>query len=486
LVENDISKRVTNGQALMGRYRARHDRVWFAAVFIVMVVIGLLAMTGSRADEWTGFHGAERADHAAQTIGPLHWSPTNQIRWKVTIPGAGHSSPIVTEKSVYLTTGVALPVMLPWRTICGTLAVAFGLCFFVFGLSAVARESGGAPDLRQLAGLAGIMLLLLGVLFLLIFGEQIIDFDRSPERPWLGMALFGIFTLHLTGQFPARQSRAPLLAGLGLLAYTGVLALQAPMPGLWRAWPYDVQSIFYLTFIALAALAGLLNLGRFLAPAHPRAGRLLRGVAFAGIAAAGVWLLLAAAGQAADILQDVSARPLNSPPFPWWIVLPGALAFVAATIARRRAGNTRPANLAVAISAALFLATLIFAGFGWAAWRVPFITHLWGTPHWIPTPILGGQYWSLALGITLAAIIAGVGFTRVNGMAGQPAFARLLSVPLVVLFAVYSLLPLPPLVARRIVAIDRAAGYITWASKALVSPRGEYVPEIVESSPVTL
>lgn len=450
-----------------------------ARLLLGALLIGLLAMTNPRADEWTGWRGVERAGHAARAVGPLHWSSTQNIRWKAAIPGRGHSSPIVTNDSVYLTTSRPLKGT-PWRTIFGMLAIACGLCFFVFRIHRLALECKDAADFRRLAGLTGVMLLLLGFLFLLIFSEQIIDFDRTSERPWLGLALLGIFTLHLAGLFPARGSRAPLLAGVGLLLFAGVLALLAPDPSLLRNQPGNVQSIFYFTFIALAALVGLLDIGRYLAPA--RSGRLLRGATFAGIAAAVAALLAASFGQYRGILQGVSSWIYYKPPLPVWIALPGAALFLAAALARRRAGNTRAANLTAVIGAALFIVTLIFAGFGCALQHVLFISHLWGTPHWIPTPNNYGLPWPLPLGAVLAAMVT-AGFFLAKSGKGQSAFARFLSVPLLVLFAAYALRPAPPLVARYIVAIDRATGRIRWTSQSIIAPRGIINPDNTPATP---
>src|SRR6266536_929440 len=37
---------------------------------------------------------------------PIHWSETNHVRWKIPLPGKGHSSPIVFGNSVYLLAAV--------------------------------------------------------------------------------------------------------------------------------------------------------------------------------------------------------------------------------------------------------------------------------------------------------------------------------------------------------------------------------------------
>ena len=56
----------------------------------------------------TGRSGAGRwptgvAPHANP---PVHWSETNNIRWKIPLPGKGHSTPIVFGDRIFLTAAV--------------------------------------------------------------------------------------------------------------------------------------------------------------------------------------------------------------------------------------------------------------------------------------------------------------------------------------------------------------------------------------------
>lgn len=443
-----------------------------AAVLLLELLLLLLpAVTGVRADEWTGWRGVEHAGHAARAAGPLHWTPSGPFRWKTPIPGKGYSSPIVTEDRVYLTTSYRLPVGVPWRLLLGVLAIALGFCFLAFTLRALALASGETPGAGRLAGLIGVGLLLLGFLFLLVYGEQMLDFDRTPERPWLAIALFGTFTLHLAGLFPRRGSRAPLLAGIGLLLFTGVLALLVPDMMLIRTRPGNVQSIFYLAFMALPALAGVLGIGRYLAAKSPVAGLALRAVAFAGIAGVLAALLFASFAQYRGILAGVSSWIYYEPPLPLWIVFAGAGLYAATVLVRRKVpGST--GNQAAVLGGTLFLATVIFTTFGYLVRHVLFVSHLWGTPHWIATPNYYHRIWPLPLGAVLGAGLFLVIRTRAQGETGVPAPARWLAAPLLAVFVGYALLPMPPLIGRRILALDRRTGKIAWTSASMTGQRG--------------
>ena len=54
--------------------------------------------------QWRGPLGAGVAPHGDP---PISWSETDNVRWKVAIPGLGHSTPIVWGDRIYLTTAVS-------------------------------------------------------------------------------------------------------------------------------------------------------------------------------------------------------------------------------------------------------------------------------------------------------------------------------------------------------------------------------------------
>ncbi|MCH2375878.1 MAG: PQQ-like beta-propeller repeat protein [Planctomycetes bacterium] len=58
------------------------------------------------AEDWPQFRGPGGQGHAASTVLPLHWSESENVVWKVFVPGVGHSSPIVSGDQVWLTSAV--------------------------------------------------------------------------------------------------------------------------------------------------------------------------------------------------------------------------------------------------------------------------------------------------------------------------------------------------------------------------------------------
>ena len=58
------------------------------------------------ADEWPQFRGPDGQGHTDATELPLTWSETENIVWRTPIPGEGHSSPVISNQSIWLTTAI--------------------------------------------------------------------------------------------------------------------------------------------------------------------------------------------------------------------------------------------------------------------------------------------------------------------------------------------------------------------------------------------
>ncbi|MBX3421243.1 MAG: PQQ-like beta-propeller repeat protein [Pirellulaceae bacterium] len=62
-----------------------------------------------RAADWGRFRGPS-GDGQVQGVMPLQWSEQENIAWKVVVPGQGHSSPVIADGKIWLTTAIAEPL----------------------------------------------------------------------------------------------------------------------------------------------------------------------------------------------------------------------------------------------------------------------------------------------------------------------------------------------------------------------------------------
>jgi hypothetical protein len=75
----------------------------------VSLLFGLLVLAGSTpAADWPQFRGPNMAGMAAEAKLPDHWGPTENLAWKVPLPGRGVSSPVVVGDRVFITASSGL------------------------------------------------------------------------------------------------------------------------------------------------------------------------------------------------------------------------------------------------------------------------------------------------------------------------------------------------------------------------------------------
>ena len=68
----------------------------------------LLALSAVGEDSWPQWRGPLATGVSPSANPPIHWSETENIRWKIPLPGKGHSSPIVFGDSVFLMAAVPI------------------------------------------------------------------------------------------------------------------------------------------------------------------------------------------------------------------------------------------------------------------------------------------------------------------------------------------------------------------------------------------
>ena len=83
-----------------------------AIAFLLSSTVGTLVS----AADWHQFRGPQGQGHADAHDLPTRWSETENVVWKVAIPGKGHSSPVVVNKQVWLTSAQENGLSL--RTLC--------------------------------------------------------------------------------------------------------------------------------------------------------------------------------------------------------------------------------------------------------------------------------------------------------------------------------------------------------------------------------
>lgn len=74
-------------------------------LILAFYLLTTLAAIGG-AEDWPQFRGPDGQGHSSETNLPLTWSESENIRWKVAVPGKGWSSPTILGNQIWLTTAL--------------------------------------------------------------------------------------------------------------------------------------------------------------------------------------------------------------------------------------------------------------------------------------------------------------------------------------------------------------------------------------------
>ncbi len=74
--------------------------------FSLCLLLALNLATAIRAENWPGWRGARGDGSSSEKNVPTKWSATENITWKVELPGLGHASPIVSGDRVFTVSAI--------------------------------------------------------------------------------------------------------------------------------------------------------------------------------------------------------------------------------------------------------------------------------------------------------------------------------------------------------------------------------------------
>ena len=81
--------------------RTSRSKAWLPIIIGTMLLAVIVP-----AENWTEFRGPTGQGHSRESGLPLTWSETENVAWKVPVPGSGWSSPVLADDQIWLTTGL--------------------------------------------------------------------------------------------------------------------------------------------------------------------------------------------------------------------------------------------------------------------------------------------------------------------------------------------------------------------------------------------
>lgn len=428
------------------------------------------------ASVWLGWRGLTQEGRSPVSL-PTSWDARGGLKWKVAIPGRGHSSAIVDADQVYVSTAYPEKIGV-YATALDGLAAGLATLLVMLATREVVRlsEARLSPTAFLIRAVATIAIAL--VLFVVAWvGEGLLDFPRCDIRGWLASASFvtlcyGLAMLH------TRSRVARLLGCAAAIAFAVVVGAAVPSRDhAFRGGVLALNSQMVFTTLAMPFGAGLVGVWRTI----PRRARWwLPVVLLVGAAMCAAALLRHLLVFRNDSLLEVTYQPKLGV---WPIV--AAVAAVWWAFASFRA-KTRATTMGVATAVAVLgLIGMVSVGEQIAA-RSNYLAYHIGTPRLAPLggmPILAAA----CAAIVLHALVI-VGWPA--GRGGQPGWPEKFSPSLrtcalvlaVVFFVRVNYVHAESRMVRAVVAVDRLTGAVRWVSPGLAGPN-----EVVDgrNSPAT-
>jgi outer membrane protein assembly factor BamB len=73
---------------------------------LFLTLVGLLLPALAHAEDWPGWRGPRGDGTSTETGIPTKWSSTDNVAWKVSLPGKGHSSPVIWGDRIFMATSL--------------------------------------------------------------------------------------------------------------------------------------------------------------------------------------------------------------------------------------------------------------------------------------------------------------------------------------------------------------------------------------------
>jgi outer membrane protein assembly factor BamB len=420
-------------------------------------------------DAWPGWRGLTAEGRADSTL-PTRWSATQGIRWKVTIPGSGHSSPIVFGNRVYVTTAYVTSSGLLLQDAARLLTL--GLVLVVAGLAArvVVHQCHPAKPLAA-ASLVATSLMLAAVLLLggIAYGsDSLFDFARCNIRGWIASTVFASLCLALIG-FVIDRPRGRLMVALVAVVFAAFVLIALPSKDF--AFRGGMSSLRMQIAIAAAAVplgVGATTLIGAMAW-RPMRHALLAAIFMALLAGCVflVWHLV--------VFRDDSFPPTTyQPRVSWWHLALAAASLVAVSLARVFVSKTLALNVAFVFGCASCVILMVLAGGEFLATRSPYLAYQVGTP---ALELRRGDmvFWFAGVALLIANIRGARKGAYASAIATPRHLARrfVMATALlgVVFFAHVNYIHSQSRVVRAIVALDRDSGDVQWKLQGLEAPQ---------------
>ncbi|MHC4696115.1 MAG: outer membrane protein assembly factor BamB family protein, partial [Planctomycetota bacterium] len=210
----------------------------------------------------------------------MKWSPTEGIRWATAIPGNGHSSPVVFDDRVYVTTAYTAEHGGIWKNALSGLELGLVTLLSLLILHTIVQlcrtDANGFRRVWYLGTAWAYGLIIVVLLLLYTFGASALDYDRCIIRSWLGSSIVVSLCLLLAVSQTPPASRWCIAGAATSMLFAVYVVLGMPARDhAFRFGPYSTAAAVVWATVSIPCLVGLMGIlnYRFSRPAFVVPGR---------------------------------------------------------------------------------------------------------------------------------------------------------------------------------------------------------------------
>ena len=200
----------------------------FLYLLVFLLLTGLVT-----ARDWNGFRGLDAQGWAPGATPPSSWGPSENVLWSIPVPGKGHSSPIVQDNTVYVTSAYEtnrFKMLLRRLDIAGLFAGCLALIAGLILARFLRSNTDGNIGVRAKMIRSWICPVLLTALVFLVVGliwtvDRWFDPEENAMRTWkvhAGIIVLGLSAAALCFSFVSKWwfAIAATTPSIGAILYT--------------------------------------------------------------------------------------------------------------------------------------------------------------------------------------------------------------------------------------------------------------------------
>jgi outer membrane protein assembly factor BamB len=243
-------------------FRVRIKTLMISLLFIIFFFSSLSV----KADEWKGWRGLKKQACSDKIKGPVEWTATSNVLWKVNIEGEGYSSPVVSERDVIVTAAHINRSKLRLNNILINLLLVFVIIFILRNLLSFFKDLRINKDLSKnnfifnlfLFVIYGLLVFAFCIMYWMYFNENRAEDERILINYLFSGSVFLFCTLLIMIRFP-KDSIFRIIYGLIVVILVILLVKYRPLSELYlKSELFNIKNIWIFQLIIPSVLLPLL------------------------------------------------------------------------------------------------------------------------------------------------------------------------------------------------------------------------------------